>query len=141
MPLGLNNAPRIFKIHISSVFWEALDHFFTVYLDNTLIYSFSTLEHLQYSKWILSKCRSNSDFPKPTKCKFDPSKLEYLGKIISSGIVKPDPKKTVAIKQLASTNTIEFQVYVGFCNYYSHFVRCYAKISAPLYDLFCKEAT
>ena len=31
------------------------------------------------------------------------------------------------------------QVFLGFCNYYGHFMRHFADISAPLYALFYKE--
>ena len=96
MPLGLSNAPIIFQILIKSIFQEA-DHFCTVHLDDILIYSSSTAEHLQHIEWVLSKLRSNPLFAKPTKCEFDLTKLTYLGHIISSGTVKPNPKKTEAI--------------------------------------------
>ena len=99
MLLGLRNAPSIFQRLIYSVFKEALDHFCSVYLDDILIYSYSTSEHLQYTLWVLSKLRSNYLFAKPTKCEFGLTKLEYLGYIISSSAVKSNPKKTEAMKQ------------------------------------------
>ena len=97
MLLGLINAPSTFQKIINSVFKEDLDHFCTVYLDNILIYSSTYFKHLQYIEWALSKLRSNSLFAKPTKCEFGLTELEYLGHIILSGTVKPDPRKTEAI--------------------------------------------
>ena len=78
-------------------FQEALDHFCTVYLDDILIYSYYTSEHLQYIEWVLSQLRSNSLFERPTKYGFGLTELEYLEHIISSATVKPNPKKTEAI--------------------------------------------
>ena len=97
MPLGLSKAPSTFQILINSVFQEALGRFCMLYLDDILIYSSSTAEHLQQIEWVLSKLKSNFFFAKPTKCEFGPTELEYLGCIISSSIVKPNPKKTKAI--------------------------------------------
>ena len=93
IPLGLRNTPRIFQKLMNSVFQEALDHFSIVYLDNIIMYLSSTSEHLQHIEWVLFKLQSNSLFAKPTKCEFNPTKLAYLGCIISSGTVKPNPKK------------------------------------------------
>ena len=102
MPLGLSNTPRTFQKLTNSVFQEDLDQLFTVYLDNILMYSFSTLEHLQYIEWVLSKLRSNSLFAKSTKYEFDLTELEYSEYIISSISFKPDLLKSKAIKQWAS---------------------------------------
>ena len=96
MPLGLTNAPSPFQRLINSVFQEALNHFYTVYLDDILIYSSSTTKHLHYIEWSLSKLRFNSLLTKPTKCAFKITELEYLGHIISRSTVKPNPKKTEA---------------------------------------------
>ena len=93
MPLGLRNAPRIFQRLMYSVFQEALDQFCPVDLDDILVYSSSTSEHLQHIEWVLFKLRSNSLFANPTKCEFGLTNLENLEHIISSGTVKPDLKK------------------------------------------------
>ena len=96
MPLGLINAPNTFQRLINSVFQESIDHFCTVYLDDILIYSSYTSKHFKHIEWVLSKLRSNSLFEKPTKCEFGLTELEFLGYIISSSTVKPNPKKTEA---------------------------------------------
>ena len=82
---------------MNSDFQEAIDQLCIVYLDGILNYSYSTLEHHLYIKWVLSKLRSNSLLAKPTKYQFGLTKLEYFEHIISSGIIKLDPKKTEAI--------------------------------------------
>ena len=82
---------------MNSIFQEAFDYFCTVYLDDVLIYSFSTAEHFQHIEWVLSKLRSNSLFEKPTKYEFGLTVLEYLEHIIYCGNVKPDPKETEGI--------------------------------------------
>ena len=61
---------------------------------------------------------------------------------MSSGTIKPDPKKTEAILQQASpTNVKESQVILGFCDYYGRFVHYFTDKAAPLYALLCKEIT
>ena len=97
MPLGQRNTLRTFQRLIKSAFQEALDHFCTVYLDDILIYSSSTFEHLQHIEWVLSKLWSKSRFAKPTQCEFDLTELMFLGCIISYSTVKPAPNKNEAI--------------------------------------------
>ena len=79
---------------MNSVFWEAFDNFYSVYLDDILIYLSFTSQYLQYIEWVLSQLIFNSLYAKPTKCEFGLIELEYLVHIISNGTVKPDPKKT-----------------------------------------------
>ena len=74
------------------MFQEALEYVCTMYLNNILIYSFSTFKHLQHIEWVLSELISNYLFAKPTKCEL--TELDYLGYIISNGTFKLDSKKT-----------------------------------------------
>ena len=77
---------------MNSIFREVLNHFNAEYLDDILVYLFSTAKHLPHIDWVLSKLRSNSLFAKPTKCEFGLTELDYLGHIICSGTVKSNPK-------------------------------------------------
>ena len=55
---------------------------------------------------------------------------------MSSGTVKPNLRKTEAIYQWASlTDVKELQEFLGFCNYYGHFVHYFLDIAAPIYVL------
>ena len=62
--------------------------------------------------------------------------MEYLGYIILSGTVKLYTKKTEAISKWASlTKPRELQVFLGFYNYYGHFICHFANLAEPLYNL------
>ena len=39
MPFGLTNALAVFQHMMNDIFWEYLDHFIIIYLDDILIYS------------------------------------------------------------------------------------------------------
>lgn len=45
------------------------------------------------------------------------------------------------IKYPAPTNVTELQRYLGMCNYYRKFIRNYAQLGKPLYNLLRKEVT
>ena len=60
---------------MNGVFQEDFDYFGNVYLDDILIYSSSTIEHLQHIELVLYKVKSNFFFVKYTKCEFGLTKL------------------------------------------------------------------
>ena len=95
--LGLSDAPSTFQRLMTIVLQQAFIYFYTVYLDDILMYLSSIAKHLQYIEWVLFKLRSNYLFAKPTNYEFGLTKLEYFGYILSSGTVNPYSKKTEAI--------------------------------------------
>ena len=57
MPFGLTNAPAIFCNLMNDVFYEFVDRFIVVYLDDIVIYSESLKDHLEHFRKVLSKLR------------------------------------------------------------------------------------
>ena len=51
-----------------------------------------------------------------------------------------DPSKIeVIIKWASPTKVNQVQQFLGLCNYYRQFIKDFAKIAAPLYNLFKKD--
>jgi len=97
MPFGLCNAPAAFQRWINKVLMEHIDMCCIVYLDDVLIYSNTLQQHRKDVSNILEAIRKSGMKVKPSKCKFNQSKTEYLGFIIGQEGVKTDPVKTQAI--------------------------------------------
>ena len=57
MPFDLCNKPASFQHYINDTLREFLNNFYTIYLDNILIYSEFEAEHEIYIKRILQKLR------------------------------------------------------------------------------------
>jgi hypothetical protein len=55
MPFGLTNVPIVFQHMMNDIFWEYLDHFVVIYLDDILIYSKNEEEHNHHVCCVLSK--------------------------------------------------------------------------------------
>ena len=53
MPLGLINAPATFQRLMNSAFYEFLDKFLGVYLDDLLVYSKSLEDHMHHLRIVL----------------------------------------------------------------------------------------
>ena len=53
MPFGLSNAPSTFQRLMNQTFFDLLDHFVVVYLDDVLVFSESLSDHLAHLQIVL----------------------------------------------------------------------------------------
>ena len=53
MPFGLSNAPSTFQRLMNQTFFDLLDHFVVVYLDDILVFSESLSDHLTHLQIVL----------------------------------------------------------------------------------------
>lgn len=69
------------------------------------------------------------------KCKFLQRNVEFLGHVIGEG-VKPSLSKIKAVQGFPQPNTFkQLQSFLGLTGYFRKFVKDYAKIAYPLYEL------
>ena len=73
---------------------------------------------------------------KESKCQFGLSHVYYLGYLIGSEGIQPDPKKIEAVLAYKQPETkSEISAFFGLIGYYHKFVPFYASIAAPLTEL------
>lgn len=133
MPFSLTNAPATFQAFIQDVLHDLLDISCVVYLDDILIYSKPGQDHDALVKQVLERLRSANLFANAKKCEFDKSHVEYLGFIISSKGVQMNPKKFSTIVDWPLPTTVKkIQSFLGFTNFYRHFIHHYADMVLPL---------
>lgn len=133
MPFGLCNSLASFQHYINDTFWEYLDNFCTVYLDDILIYSEIEAEHEIHVKRILSKLYDASLQIDITKCQFHITKISYLGLIVTTKGIKIDPAKVdTVINWPTPTNMKDVQSFLGFANFYRRFMYGFNKIVSLL---------
>jgi transposase InsO family protein len=71
-----------------------------------------------------------------TKCVFRQRQVNYLGHTISMQGVQPNGDKVQAISSISPpTNAKEVQSFLGMANYYRRFIKKFADIAQPLYEL------
>jgi hypothetical protein len=87
---GLTNGPATYQQYINDVLFDYLDIFYTVYLDDILIYSSNKLEHKEYIKKVLIRLREAGLQANIKKCEFRVKYTKYLGFIISIEGVEVD---------------------------------------------------
>ena len=73
---------------------------------------------------------------KPTKASLFVREVEFAGHVVGHGQRRPMPGKLAALRTWEKPLSIsELQSFMGFCNYYSGYVRMYADLSGPLHKM------
>lgn len=74
------------------------------------------------------------------KCEFIKPELEYLGHVVISEGVKPNPTKIEAVKNFRiPKNKIEIKSFLGLAGYYRKFIKNFSKSAKPLAEVSKKE--
>ena len=118
---------------MNDVLFDYLDDFCTAFLDDILIYSNNKLEHEEQVRKVLQRLREAGLQVNIKKLEFSIKRTKYLGFIISTNGIEADPEKTSVINQWDPPQTVQgVQSFLGFCNFYWHFIRNYGRIAKPL---------
>ena len=74
------------------------------------------------------------------KCKFAKRKIQFLGHLISKGVIEADPSKVEAITQMEAPTTIsELRRFLGMTNQLGKYLPNLTQTSEPLRDLLSKD--
>ena len=135
MPFGLKGAPATFQ-HLMDKVLQGLGSFAAAYLDDVIIHSNTWSEHLSHLEQVFDRIQWAKLTVKKRKCQFAMQKCSYLGHIVGSGQVQPDPVKVEAVKTFSiPTCKKEVRVFLGLTGYYRKFIKNYSSLTAPLSDL------
>lgn len=105
LPFGLTNAPATFQRLMNEIFHDFIwAGFVVVSLDDLLIFSTTSQEHLQHVHRVMKRLRTSSLFENLPKCEFMKSELRYLGHIIGKSGVKVDPAKVQKVQDWPTQN-------------------------------------
>ena len=76
---------------MNQILHSLLDVFYVVYMDNILIYSKDSVQHLDHVQ-VLEQLKTNLLLAKFEKCSFSTSWIDFLGYIILDTGIEMDPK-------------------------------------------------
>lgn len=141
MPFGLCNAPSTFSRLMSIVLEGLIGKTCLVYLDDVVVIGRTFNEHLDNLKKVFEAFRRTNLKLKPSKCYVGQYEVYYLGYVISQKGISTDPNKIKSIEEFPTPKDVSsVRRFLGLTGYYRQFVKDYAKLASPLYDLTRKES-
>ena len=136
MPFGLCNAPPTFQRLMQNCLGKLNLTYCLIYLDDVIVFSDTPDEHLRRMHVVFDHLCEHGLKLKPSKCEVFKSKINYLAHHVSRKGVLPSKKNLESIAQCPPPDTYtKVKSFVGLVGHYRCFIRGFAKIAAPLYDL------
>jgi len=137
MFFGMTNSPATFQTMMDDVFRTVIaEGIVVVYLDDILIFTKTEEEHERAVQRVLEILAEHKLFLRPEKCEFHRKQIEYLGLVISENKVVMDPVKVAGVCEWpVPENRTDIQAFIGFVNFYRHFIQDFSTIARPLFDL------
>nr|CTR11708.1 unnamed protein product [Calliphora vicina] len=134
MPFGLRNAAQSFQRLMDEVL-RGLPFVF-VYIDDVLLFSKSTTEHLEHLKIIFDRFQEYGIVVNQGKCSFGKYEIDFLGFHISSDGILPTQSKIEAIQNFPKPESIkDLRRFLAMINFYRRFLPHAAIEQAPLNNL------
>lgn len=141
MPFSLSNAPCTFQSTMNLIFQSYLRQFVIIFFDGILVYSRTLEDHFHNLGLVFQCLLDNHLFLKQSKCTFAQSSIAYLGHIVFSNGVGPDPEKIQEMVTWPTPTTVKHLCgFLGLTRFHYKFVCNYASIAAPLIDLLKKDS-
>jgi hypothetical protein len=127
---------------MNNIFSDMLDVSVIIYLDDILIYPNGNLsQHRTYVHEVLFHLWKHNSFAKAEKCAFHTNTVESLGYILTLDGLTMDPAKVeTTMTWPVLWKVKDLQSFLGFANFYRHFIWNCSDICIPLTCLTCKTA-
>ena len=136
MPFGVQGGPSTFQKLMDRILRGLEYKIALAYLDDIIAFGETIPECLDRLAIIFERLRQAGLKLKPKKCFLFKSEILYLGHVVSNKGVSCDPQKIEAIAKWRPPRTVrQVRTFVGTAGYYKRFIKDYAEICRPLYDL------
>lgn len=130
MPFGLINAPIVFMDLMNRVFWDCLDRFIVVFIDDTLVYSRTYEEHEQHLRFLLQSLVEKQLYAKFYKREFWLDQVAFLSHVVLIDSIQVDLRKAETMLDWQRCKTTKkVQSFLGLASYYKRFVEGFAKLA------------
>ena len=133
MPFGLCNAPATFQRLMQNCMGELNFVYCLIYLDNLVVFSRTTEEHLHHLCVVFNCLREYNLKLKPSKCSLFKEEINYLAHKVSKAGVHPSNINVKAIAEYAPPKIYtEIRAFLGLVGHYRRFIIDFARIAQPL---------
>ena len=134
MPFGLKNAGATYQRLVNKIFKEQIGHNMEVYVDDMLVKSRSSGNHVADLEETFGALRKYRMKLNPTKCTFGVTSGKFLGFMVSGCGIEANPKKIHAVEKMTTPKSIkEVQCLTGRVAALNRFVSRSAERCLPFF--------
>jgi len=141
MFFGLTNSPAIFQAMMNDLFRDlVVEEKVAVFINDVIVATGMEEGHDEIVKEVLKRLEENDLFVKPEKCVWKVREVGFLEVIIGEDGVRMEKEKVQGVVEWPVPKSIkDVQKFLGLANHYRQFVKDFAKIAKPLYEITRKE--
>ena len=138
---GLTNSPAMFHAMMNDLLRDIIEKGeVAAFIDDVMITTETEKEHDEIVEEVLRKMEKNDLFVKLEKYVWKVREVGFLGVIIGLDRVRIEKKKVQEVVDWPVLKSVkDIQKFLRLANYYRWFVKDFAKIAKPLYEMTRKE--
>lgn len=134
MPFGLVAAPMT-AMRVMNQVVKGLEANAFVFYDDILVYTSSFESHMKALELLFEKLKRANITLNKNKCELLMKSVTYLGHLVTSEGILPDPNKIKAIEAFkAPQNITQARSFIGMCNFFRRFIKGFSSIAKPIHD-------
>ena len=137
----LTNSPAIFQTIMNKILWNFINtREVRSFIDNVIIRMEEEEEHDKVVEKVVKRLVENDLYVKPEKYKQKFKEIGFLGVVIGPEGIKMEEVKINGVLDWPTLKEVkDVQKFLGLTNYYQQFIKDFAAIARPLYDLVKKD--
>ena len=140
MLFGLCNIPATFQHLMQNTLGELNLTYCVIYLDDVIVFGCTEEEHLEHLHVVFERFQEFNLKLKPLKCSLFQSEIMYLTHHVSWRGILPSQENVWAMQEFLMPETYtQIRTFCGLVGHYRRFIKGFANIAHPLYDMLGKE--
>ena len=140
MPFKLCNTPATFQCLMQNTLGELNLTYCVIYLDDVIVFGHMEEEHLEHLCVVFERFWEFNLKLKPSKCSFFQLEIVYLAHQVSQRGILPSQVNVRAVQEFLMPETYtQVHTFCGLAGHYRRFIKGFANIACPLYNMLGKE--
>ena len=141
MFFGLTNSPATFQAMMNKLLRDLINTGkVAVFIDDVIVGIETEEEHDELVAEVIKRLEENDLYMKPEKCKWKVREVDFLGVVIGPEGIKMEKGKVKGVLEWLTLKCVkDIQKFLGLANYYCRFIKGFAMVARPLYDLVKKD--
>lgn len=123
MPFGLKNVGATYQRAMNSIFYDFIETFKQIYIDDIVVKSVSGKSHIDYLRLSFERMRRHGIKMNPLKCAFCVQARDFLGFVVYKKGIEINQNKTKAVIEAKAPSTKKgLQSLLGKINFLRRFI-------------------